>query len=141
MWTIQFLLYLCKLLSGGFSQPFLQTARECNVFRSICQPFCPQEGLASRVCLLDGGRLPPGGSAYRGSVYWGVCIQEGLRRPLGYTLAEVCIRGRSAQPAAPIVVTFSSGHCSGQYTCTSYWNAFLFYISHYRLTLYFVKYP
>ena len=49
----------------------LPTAREGNVFRSVCQPFCSQLGvyLQEGVCLQE-GCLPPGeGSTLMGSGY------------------------------------------------------------------------
>ena len=81
---------------------YLPTAREGNVFRSVCQSFCAH------------GR---GGSTYRRA-----CLQGSL--PPGSLLLGVCIRG-VCQPQTPnLVVTSSGGHWSSRYA--SYWNAFLY---------------
>ena len=52
-------------VSSGVEQLLLPTARECNVFRSVCQSFCPQEGgIGFPACITglhDQGRgLHPG---------------------------------------------------------------------------------
>ena len=77
----------------------LPTAKEGNVFRSVCHSVhrgvCIQGGSASRV--KGGWADPPLGLP---------------RRPL-----------RSASESGSQVMTSSGGHCSSRYT--SYWNAFL----------------
>ena len=95
---------------GRCLQVFLPTAREGNVFRSVCPSVC-QRRVGGREDDLPKGGLPRGGSGLltgrstdRASAKRGFCI---------------CLRGGQT----PLVVTSSCGHCRGRYA--SYWNAFL----------------
>ena len=44
-----------------------------NIFRSVCQEFCPQGGGA----CVAGGHAWPGGM-YQGHAWWGVCMAGGM---------------------------------------------------------------
>ena len=87
---------------------------EGNVFRSVCQSFCPQG-----VCLVRGvfiqEDLPRGGSVSRRVCYRGVCIQwvclqggrptRGGLHPGGWGLhptGGVCTKGGLSNPHSDI---------------------------------------
>ena len=87
--------------------PLLPTAREGNIFRSVCQSFCPQgDGSALGGESLPGGESASGGGSAagglprgEGSASRGVCIQGclhlgGLHHPGGLNLERdgVCIQ-------------------------------------------------
>ena len=120
----------------------LPTAREGNVFRSVCQLFWPQRGRGvgfpacitghmirgsaySRVCIRAG--LHPGGSASQGGLHLrGVCISgESASRDVciqGVCIQGgrkwVCLRGLGRPPP---IMTSSGGHIgrhpTGMHSC------------------------
>ena len=134
-------------------------AREGNVFRNVCQSFCPrwQGGVGFPACMTRG--LHPGvciwGSLSRGSVSRWSCIQGGLH-PGGSASRDVCIGGSASTVKGmhlgglhpdglwgdthclpwgdwqTPLMTSSGGHCSGRYA--SYWNAFLQFYEFYKET-------
>ena len=116
---------------------FLPTAREGNVFRSVC---LFTGGLPTEGVYIQRKGLPTEGGLQRGSTYRGVCLQrEGLPTEGGSAYRwRVCLqrgfdyRGGSANRGGSayrgvgptsLRLTSSGCHCSGWYA--SYWNASL----------------
>ena len=86
-----------------FTTPCKWSLGQGNIFRSVCQEFCPQGGLLLR-----------GGACSRG------CLLQGWVPALGQCLLQV----GSAPGGWGCGDPPHDGYCWGWYT--SYWNAFLF---------------
>ena len=88
---------------------------QCNIFRSMCQEFCPQDG----ACMAGGvhGR----GHAWQGAcMAGGVCVAGGVHGR-GACMAGACVAG-GAFMLPPTTRYYEIQSMSGRYA--SYWNAF-----------------
>ena len=85
-----------------------------NIFRSVCQEFCPQGG----ACVAGG--MHGGGMHGRGHVWWGHAWQGACM------VGRMCGRGGMHATHAPLdIMRYGRSMCRRY---ASYWNPFLFYL-------------